>query len=371
MVDLKGQYKKINNEIDEAISKVVKSTNFINGPYVEEFSKSLTDYLKVDFVIPCANGTDALQISLMALDLKKGDEVMCPNFTFISTAEVIKLLNLKIVLVDIDKDTFNLDVNCARKLISEKTRAIIPVHLFGQCANMDDVLSFAKDNNLYVIEDSAQSLGASYTLKNGKTLFSGTIGDIGTTSFYPSKNLGAYGDGGAIMTNNSDLARKIKCISNHGSISSYNYEYLGVNSRLDALQAAILNVKLKYLDNYNLHRLNIANCYDKLLVSCDEISIPVRFKQSTHIFNQYTIKVKNKLHRDSLINFLKSKGISTKIYYPKPIHSYFPYRIKSLKFMENTIDICQKVLSLPIHSEMDLKTVNYISDKIKSFFNKN
>lgn len=370
MVDLKGQYIKIKEEVDAALSGVMETTSFINGPEVKNFSSDLEDFLKVNHVIPCANGTDALQIALMALGLKPGDEVICPDFTFVATAEVAELLGLKTVLVDVDPDTFNIDVCAIEKAITPKTKAIVPVHLFGQCAPMEELLALAKKHNLYVIEDTAQAIGASYTFSDGRTAKAGTMGHFGTTSFFPSKNLGCYGDGGALFTNDAALAKKCKSIVNHGMDERYFYECVGVNSRLDSMQAAILNVKLQHLDRYNASRLYAANKYDKALSECPYISVPTRSKNSTHVFHQYTLKLTDELDRDALLKFMNEKGIPVKVYYPKPLHTFVPYhddRYEKSDF-KVCIDLCSRVISLPMHSELEDKTIDYITTSLLAFF---
>ena len=324
MVDLGGQFKKIEKEVDLAIKEVLNSSAFINGPKVHEFQHQLENYLDIKHVIPCANGTDALQVALMALDLKQGDEIICPDFTFVATAEVVKLLGLKAIFVDVDKDTFLIDIDKIRAAITPNTRAIIPVHLFGQCANMEAIQEIAAENNLYVIEDTAQAIGAAFTFENGTKQKAGTIGTIGTTSFFPSKNLGCYGDGGAIFTNDDKLAEKMRKMVNHGMEDRYYYKYIGVNSRLDTLQAAVLSIKLKHLQSYNASRIEAANYYDTLFKHEEKISIPIRTNNSSHIFHQYTLKL-NDVDRDKLCVYLQEKGIPFGIYYPVPLHLHKPY----------------------------------------------
>ena len=292
MVDLKGQYQKIKTEIDTAVINCIESAEFINGSLVKEFQTDLEKYLNVKHVIPCANGTDALQIALMALNLNIGDEVIVPAFTYVATAEAIALLKLKPVMVDVDPLTFNISVEHARKVITNKTKAIVPVHLYGQCADMESIMALSKEFGLFVIEDNAQAIGADYIFKNGKTQKAGTIGHIGTTSFFPSKNLGAYGDGGALTTNDDELAHKIRMIANHGQAKKYYHTMVGCNSRLDTMQAAILKVKLKYIDEYIAKRQWTADFYDRVLPIKSEIQVPKRVLNSTHVFHQYTIQVK-------------------------------------------------------------------------------
>lgn len=356
MVDLNGQYQKLKTSIDNAIQEVIDSSSFIKGPQVSEFSNQLAKYLNVKHVIPCGNGTDALQIALMSLGLKQNDEVITVDFTFAATVEVIKLLGLKPVLIDVEKDTFNLNIESLKKAITPNTKAIIPVHLFGQCANMEVILKIAKTYNLFVIEDTAQALGASYTFEDGSSKKAGTMGTIGTTSFFPSKNLGCYGDGGAIFTNSDDLAHLLKGITNHGMYQKYFYDIVGVNSRLDSIQAAVLNCKLPYLDMYNQARLKAANYYNEGFKNCDRILTPTISHFSTHVFHQYTLRVlKNK--RDGLHEFLKKQNIPNAIYYPVALHQQKAYKdplIEDENF-SNTNLITGQVLSLPMHTELTYK----------------
>ena len=370
MVDLKGQYAKIQNEIDKAILESIRSANFINGPAVAEFSKSLSDYLGGAYVIPCANGTDALQIAMMALDLKPGDEVIVPAFTYVATAEVIGLLNLKPIMVDVDEDNFNISVENIRNAITYKTKAIVPVHLYGQCAEMEIVMNIAKEFNLFVIEDTAQAIGAEYTFSDGQKKQAGTIGDIGCTSFFPSKNLGCYGDGGALYTFNKVLADKIKMIANHGQVIKYVHKYIGVNSRLDSIQAAVLNIKLKHLNNYSNERRNAAHRYDQLLQNIKQIETPKRTLNSTHVFHQYTIKVKNG-QRDHLKKHLENSGIPAMIYYPIALNEQEAFiNIGSVSGdLKNTNYLCKSVLSLPMHTELSQKEQTHIVNCIKAFLN--
>lgn len=370
MVDLKGQYSKIKEEIDLGIQKTIDNTEFIGGENVELFKKSLESYLNVKYVIPCANGTDALQIAIMALDLKRGDEVLVPAFTYVSTAEVIGLLGLKPIMVDVDFSTFNIDLEKIESLISIKTRAIVPVHLFGQAAPMKEILEIAKKHNLYVIEDNAQAIGADYFYDINSKNKLGTIGDIGCTSFFPSKNLGCFGDGGAIMTNNDELAQKIKLIANHGQNKKYHHKVIGCNSRLDSIQASVLNTKLKYLDQYNMLRANAANYYDKSLKLIEEIEIPYRVKYSNHVFHQYTLKIKND-KRDKLQSFLWDKGIPSMVYYPIPLYKQEAFRhyVEKNYTLHVTEKLCNQVLSLPIHTELNMDIQNYIIENVNEFFN--
>lgn len=368
MVDLHGQYLKIKNEIDAAIANVIDTSSFISGPELKNFKNDLQNFLEVKHVIPCANGTDALQIALMALGLKPGDEVITSNFTFIATVEVIKLLGLTPVLVDVEPDTFNIDTKKIEAVITEKTKAIIPVHLFGQCADMDEIMNIAKKHNLYVIEDTAQAIGAKYFHKDGSTSIAGNIGTIGCTSFFPSKNLGCFGDGGALYTNDDNLGNRLQSIINHGMKVRYYHDDIGVNSRLDTIQAAVLRVKLKYLNDYNKARLNAADYYDKALKNCKNYKIPFRSKNSTHIFHQYTI-VTEELDRNELRTYLESKGIPAMIYYPVPLHmqkAYADARYKQGDFPV-TEKLCESVLSLPMHTELTESEQTYITDHLIKF----
>ncbi len=368
MVDLKGQYQKIKSEVDAAIQDVINSTAFINGPAVKEFQSDLETYLGVKHVIPCANGTDALQIAMMALGLKPGDEVITASFTYVATAEVIGLLGLTPVLVDAYPDTFCIDVQAIEKAITPKTKAIVPVHLFGQCADMNAINALAKKHNLFVIEDVAQALGADYRLSNGSTAKAGTLGTIGCTSFFPSKNLGCYGDGGAIYTNDEALAAKCKMIAHHGQSVQYVHDVLGVNSRLDSLQAAILKIKLKHLDGYADARNKAAAHYDKAFGAHPKIKIPVRDKNSTHVFHQYTLQL-NGIDRNKLREFLATKDIPSMIYYPIPLHmqkAYSSDRYKKGDF-PITEKLCACVLSLPMHTELDEETLTHISNSVLEF----
>jgi UDP-2-acetamido-2-deoxy-ribo-hexuluronate aminotransferase len=369
MVDLVGQYNKIQKEVDEAVLNVIRTSAFINGPEVKSFQKELEDYLDVKNVIPCANGTDALQIAMMALDLQPGDEVITACFTYVATAEVIALLKLKPILVDVDPETFDIDVEHIKKVITPKTKAIVPVHLFGQCANMDAIMEIAKEHNLYVIEDTAQAIGASYTSKNGSVKKAGTIGTIGCTSFFPSKNLGCFGDGGAIFCQDDELAAKIRMIANHGQSVQYVHNTVGVNSRLDSIQAAVLRIKLRHLDEYNTARLEAANYYSEQLSEVKELITPKISSQSTHVFHQYTLKC-NGIDRDKLRQFLLDKDIPCMIYYPIPLHHQDAYRQENAndEDFKVTLDLCKNVISLPIHTEMTRKSQDIIINGIKEFF---
>lgn len=371
MVDLVRQYAKIKPEIDAAIEEVILSSRFINGPIVKTFQANLEKYLCVKHVIPCANGTDALQVALMALNLNKGDEVITSNFTFAATVEAIAFLGLSPVLVDVSPDTFNIDVKEIEKAITSRTKAIIPVHLFGQCADMEAIMAISQKYNLYVIEDTAQAMGADCIFSNGEKKKAGTIGHIGTTSFFPSKNLGGYGDGGALFTNDDELAKRCRMICNHGQNQQYHYEILGVNSRLDSLQAAILNVKLKYLDTYTSERNRVASYYDKAFGSHPNIKIPGRVKNSTHVFHQYTLTL-NRIDRNKLKEYLASREIPSMIYYPVPLHLQKAYRnvINDLRKYPVTEKLCNSVISLPMHTELDEEMLKYIADSVIEFCNK-
>lgn len=369
MVDLEGQYNKIKKQVDAAIIGVIETTNFIKGPEVTAFQEELQHYLNVKHVIPCGNGTDALQIALMALDLKSGDEVITADFTFAATVEVIALLNLVPVFVDVERDTFNIDVVALEKAITPKTKAIIPVHLFGQCANMKAIMEIASKNKLAVIEDTAQAIGADYTFSDGTSKKAGTIGTIGTTSFFPSKNLGCYGDGGALFTNDSELAKRLAAIVNHGMYERYYHDEIGVNSRLDTIQAAILRVKLPHLDEYCAARKKVAEYYNDAFNEIKQLETPVTDKQSTHVFHQYTLKLKD-IDREKLQEHLKRKGIPSMVYYPVPLHQQKAYVRPEFKD-ENypiTMELCKSVISLPIHTEMDENQLKYIVESVKEFF---
>ena len=372
MVDLKSQYENIKTEIDSAIQNVLNNTAYINGPDVKKFQANLEEYLNVKEVIPCANGTDALQIAMMGLGLKPGDEVITANFTFVATVEVIALLGLKPILVDVYPDTFTIDIEAIEKAITPKTKAIVPVHLFGQAADMEGIMKLADKYNLYVIEDTAQAIGADYTFADGTIQKVGTIGHVGTTSFFPSKNLGCYGDGGAIFTNGEDLAKKLRSIVNHGMKVRYYHDNVGVNSRLDTLQAAILDVKLPHLDTYNKNRIEAADYYDKAFSVCDKITTPVRYKKSNHIFHQYTLVLDKSVDRDALQNHLIEKGVSSAVYYPVPLHMQVAYQDPRYKEGDFPVteELCKTVMSLPIHTEMTDKDLKYITESVLEFFKK-
>ena len=370
MVDLNGQYRKIRWQVNREIKKVIKSSSFINGPIVKEFQKNLQEYLNVRHVIPCANGTDALQIALMALDLKKGDEIITTNFSFASTIEVILLLGLKPVIVDIDPKTFNIDPTLIENKITERTKVIIPVHLFGQSCRIEQIIEIANKNNLQVIEDNAQALGSQYKFSNSEKQMTGTIGDIGTTSFFPSKNLGCYGDGGAIFTNSDNLAHKMRGIVNHGMYERYYHDEIGVNSRLDSMQAAILNVKLKYLDKYNLSRQQSAHLYNQAFEKVDKIQTPfVESDIDSHVYHQYTLKVPSEF-RDSLAEHLSKNNIPFGIYYPLGFHEQKAYKQEffSDKDFPVTNKIKDQVISLPMHTELTRKQIKHITNSIINFF---
>ena len=369
MVDVRSQYLKIKEEVDSQIKDVIDSCAFINGPKVKEFQAQLEEYLGVNHVIPVANGTDALQIALMALDLKHGDEIIVPAHTYVATAEVIALLGLKPIMVDVDPDTFNLTSEIVKKSITDKTKAIVPVHLYGQCAEMEEIISLGKQNNIAVIEDAAQAIGCDYTFSNGKKAKAGTIGDIGCTSFYPSKNLGAYGDGGAIFCNDDALAKKIRMIANHGQSKRYYHDVVGCNSRLDSIQAAILNVKLKHLDDYNDSRVKVANSYDDAFKNIDGITIPKRASFSSHVFHQYTLRIGDG-KRDGFKDYLDSKNVPNMIYYPVPLYKQkaFGNSIPKDFNLRVTALLSDEVISLPIHSEMQQDQLEYIINTVKDYF---
>ena len=361
MVDLGKQYQEIKDELDQAVLDCIRSGMYINGPAVKSFQADLENYLGVKHVIPCANGTDALQIALMALNLKAGDEVIVPSFTYVATAEVIGLLKLKPVMVDVDPSTFNITADKIKAAITPRTRAIVPVHLFGQSADMEPIMEVAEAYNLKVIEDNAQAIGADYTFKNGKKQKAGTIGDIGCTSFYPSKNLGCYGDGGAMFTNNDQLAAKLRMIANHGQSKRYYHQMIGVNSRLDSIQAAILGIKLKRLDQYCSARQKVASFYDEAFKKYAELAIPVRQHNSTHVFHQYTLKITNG-KRDQLKEDLSDRGVPSMIYYPVPLYKQEAFKsfVDDQTELPATELLCDSVISLPIHSNMDEETLQYI-----------
>ncbi|HRR93229.1 MAG TPA: DegT/DnrJ/EryC1/StrS family aminotransferase [Bacteroidales bacterium] len=369
MVDLAGQYRKLKAEIDEAVSSVMESAAYVKGPEIKKFEEELAAYTGAKHVISCGNGTDALQIAYMSLGLKPGDEIITSAFTFVATVETMVLLGLRPVFADVDENTFNISPEEIRKKISPDTKAIVPVHLFGQCADMEAILEIAGQYNLEVIEDAAQAVGADFIFRNGKKCKAGTMGIIGTTSFFPSKNLACCGDGGALFTSDNEIAGKIRSIANHGMKERYHYDYIGVNSRLDTLQAAILSVKLRHLDRFNEARRRVADAYDMALSGCDEIILPSRADYSTHIFHQYTIRVPAG-RRDRLRDFLRENHIPTMVYYPLPIHhqkayASHPFSKVSLPVTEK---LCSEVLSLPVCPETDDEQIEYITGKVLDFF---
>ena len=378
MVDLKGQYQRIKDVVDASIAEVLDTNTYINGPQVHQFQKNLEDYLDVKHVIPCANGTDALQIAMMGLGLKPGDEVITADFTFAATVEVIALLQLTPVLVDVDPKTFNIDVEAIKKAITPRTKAIVPVHLFGQSANMEAIMKIADEHNLYVIEDNAQAIGATYTYSNGTKVKVGTIGHVASTSFFPSKNLGCYGDGGAIFTNDDELAHKLRGIVNHGMYERYHHDVVGVNSRLDSIQAAVLDAKLPHLDVYNKARQNAARAYNKAFEGHENIIVPSGVDTcqgicdtcDCHVFHQYTLKIKN-VDRDALVKHLNDNGIPCGVYYPIPLHLQKAY--KDSRYKEEdfpvTNQLVKEVISLPMHTELDDEQIEFITATVINFIN--
>lgn len=372
MVDLKGQYEKIKPEIDQAVINCVASTAYINGAEVKTFQENLENYLRVKHVIPCANGTDALQIAMMALDLKEGDEVIVPSFTFIATAEVVALLKLTPVMVEVDPDTFNVTAEIVEQAITPKTKAIVPVHMFGQACDMRAIMQVAEKHNLFVIEDNAQAIGAEITFSDGEKKKAGTVAHIGTTSFFPSKNLGCYGDGGAIFTNDDRLAEKMRIIANHGQNERYYHAMIGVNSRLDTIQAAILDIKLKHLDEYAAARQKAAAFYDDAFQTIEELQTPVRAANSTHVFHQYTLQVGGGKRAD-LQKYLAENGVPSMIYYPVPLYRQkaFADSIAPNFSLPTTEKLCESVLSLPIHTEMTEELLGYITTQVRTFFGEN
>lgn len=368
MVDLKGQYLRIKPQVDEGIMEVLMETSYINGPQVSLFKNNLEKYLNVKRVVPCANGTDALQIAMMALDLKPGDEVIVPAFTYVATAEVIALLNLKPIMVDVDIDSFNVTPEIIEEAITEKTRAVVPVNLYGQCADLERIRNLCDQRGLYMIEDNAQAIGADYLLRSGEKVKSGTVGHIGSTSFYPSKNLGAYGDGGALYTQDENLGSMLHKIANHGQTKRYYHDMVGVNSRLDSIQAAILNVKLNYLDQFASERRAVADAYDSGFSAIEALQTPYRVQFSSHVFHQYTLKVEDG-RRDQLQSYLKEKGIPSIIYYPLPLYDQEAFKKDSnVQFLPATDKLCKSVLSLPIHTEMSEEQIAYIVNSVVQFF---
>ena len=368
MVDLVGQYNKIKSEVDSAILDILSKASFINGPHVKNFQENLQNYLNVKHVIPCANGTDALQVAMMALNLQPGDEVITTTFTFIATAEVIALLRLTPVLVDIEKDSYNIDPEAIERAITPKTKAIVPVHIFGQCANMEAIMDIARRHNLYVVEDNAQAIGAEYTFSDGTVKKAGTIGTIGCTSFFPSKNLGCYGDGGALFTNDDALAEQIRVVVNHGMKVRYYHDYVGVNSRLDTIQAAVLDIKLKHLDEYIKARQYAAAYYDKAFSVTDKIITPKKSGFTTHVYHQY-VMVLNGVDRVKLMEHLQSKGISCAIYYPVPLHEQKAYQDPRYKKGDFPVSeyLCENVIALPMHTEFTDEQLDYVTSTILNF----
>ncbi|MEI2739495.1 MAG: DegT/DnrJ/EryC1/StrS family aminotransferase [Chitinophagaceae bacterium] len=371
MVDTKTQYHKIKNEVDKAVIDVMESSAFINGKIVQDFSANLSSYLGIKYTIPCANGTDALQIAMMALGLQPGDEVITPSFTYIATTEVIALLKLTPVFVEVNPQTFCIDPAAIEKAITPKTKAIVPVHLYGHAAPMEEIMAIAKKHNLFVIEDNAQAIGCDYIFSDGSKKKTGTIGHIGTTSFYPSKNLGAFGDGGAIFTNDGDLAVKLKMMANHGQSKQYYHDVVGCNSRLDSIQAAILNIKLKHLDEYCDARRKVADYYDKAFASNPKIKTPFRAAYSRHVFHQYTLILEG-VDRNGLKQFLADNNIPAMIYYPVPGHKQkmFEQFNTASQVMPVTDWLTGRVISLPVHTEMDEEQLNFITTRVLEFVNK-
>ncbi len=368
MVDLKSQYHNIKEEVDKAVSDVIESAAFINGPEVKNFQTDLEKYLDVKHVIPCANGTDALQVSMMALGLKEGDEVITTTFTFVATVEVIALLKLKPVLVDVSPDTFNMDIDALKKAITPKTKAIVPVHLYGQCVQMEEIMSVAKEHNLYVVEDACQAIGADFIYNDGKRQKAGTIGHAGCTSFFPSKNLGCYGDGGAIFTNDDELAQTMRVVVNHGMVKRYYHDIVGVNSRLDSIQAAVLRIKLRHLDAYAKARNHAANYYNAAFGNHPKLITPKKAPYSTHVFHQYTLITKD-IDRNQLQEHLMKKDIPAMIYYPVPMHiqkAYTDPRYKAGDFPVAEM-LSREVISLPMHTELDEQQLKYITDSVLEF----
>lgn len=367
MVDLTTQHQKLQPQLNHAIHDVISSSAFINGQPVKDFAQALANFLQIKHVIPCANGTDALQIALMALDLPKGCEIIVPTFNYVAAAEVIALLGFKPIFIDAHPTLFNMDVSQLEALITPKTKAIIPVHLFGQSVDMDMVMQVATKHQLYVIEDNAQAIGANYTSADGITKKTGTIGHIGTTSFFPSKNLGCMGDGGAVFTNDDALALKMRQTANHGQKTKYHFDRVGLNSRLDTIQAAILNIKLEHLSNYITARQKAAQIYQTQLADIDNIQTPISSPSSSHVFHQYTLKLENATVRDTLKEELKTQGIPSMIYYPKPLHLHQAYQYLGCQPGDYPVaeTLSQKVLSLPMHTELTSDQLNYICEKVR------
>lgn len=370
MVDLQSQYQRLKPEIDEAVLNVMASARFIGGPEVNGFKEELEGYLGAKHVIPCANGTDALQIAMMALGLKPGDEVIVPTFTYVATAEVIALLGLTPVMVDVDFETFCIDLQQVKEAISSKTKAIVPVHLYGQCADMEGLLALTKGTGIHIIEDNAQAIGSDYHFSDGRVVKSGTIGSFGCTSFFPSKNLGCFGDGGAICTNDDELAQKAKMIASHGQSRQYVHDVVGCNSRLDAMQAAVLRIKLQELDDFIARRISVADRYDAAFTEFNQIQTPIRNSRSKHVFHQYTL-VLNGVDRNELKEFLASNGIPSMIYYPIPLHKQKAFASSDTdRHFGVTEKLCDTVISLPIHTEMEEEQQAHIIQKVKDFINR-
>lgn len=365
MVDLQSQYQRIKPEIDAAWQNIMESCAFINGPAVKQFQSDLEQYLHVKHVIPCGNGTEAIQVALMALDLQPGDEVITTTFTFIATAEVIALLRLTPVLVDVNPDTYNIDIQAVEKAITAKTKAVVPVHLFGQCADMEPLLQLAEKHHLHVVEDACQAIGAQYTFADGATKMAGTMGIMGCTSFFPSKNLGCYGDGGAIFTNDDAMAAKLRGIVNHGMFVRYYHDMVGVNSRLDSLQAAVLDVKLKYLNQYIQSRQKAAAYYDEAFGENPHLIIPAKGKNTTHVFHQYTMRLQQ-TDRQKLVEYMAQQQIPVMIYYPVPLHMQKAYRDERYRQGDFPVSeqLCNEVISLPMHTELDEEQLQYISSHL-------
>jgi dTDP-4-amino-4,6-dideoxygalactose transaminase len=371
MIDLQSQYKRLKKEIDAAIQEVIDSSSFINGPQVKAFCTHLEEYMNALYIIPCGNGTDALLLALRALDIQPEDEVILPAFNYIAAVEMVASLGITPVLVDVDPDTFNMNTEQLEQAISRQTKAIIPVHLFGQSCDMEPVMKIAGKYKLKVIEDNAQSLGADYTFSDGTVQKTGTIGHIGTLSFFPSKPLACYGDGGAVITSDATLAERIRMLANHGQTQKYHHNIIGCNSRLDTIQAAILDVKLKYINSFTDARRKVADTYDRTLSSLPEIKIPISSPFSTHVYHQYTIRIKNG-QRDALQTFLKEQNIPTTIYYPLPVHEQEAYKwiARTSGSVNNSASLCKEVLSLPVHTEMTDETQRFIIENIIRFFRK-
>ena len=369
MVDLRSQYLRLKPEIDQSLHEVIDSRAFINGPKVQSFKASMQQYLDAKYVIPCGNGTDASQIAMMALDIKHGDEVIVPAFTYVATAEVIALLGFKPVMVDVDPDTFNITPEIVEAAITPNTKAIVPVHLFGQSCDMAPIMEIAEKHNLWVIEDNAQAIGADYTYPDGRVAKTGTLSHIGATSFYPSKNLGAYGDGGALYTNDDQIGPQLQIIANHGQVKRYYHDFVGVNSRLDSFQAAILDIKLKHLDEYAAARRAAADFYDQAFADMPEhLSTPVRADFSSHVFHHYTLKV-NSGYRDELQNYLQERGVPSMIYYPVPLYEQAAFKnLTDVTHLPVTEALCKTVISLPMHTELDTEALQYIVDQVRSYF---